>query len=234
MNYNKQTYKENQNYKTKQKMKKTLVMMILVWGFIANMSAADASSMKWSEICSGKMGSEWYGSAEAQQIADVVLYVQKTNGGWMKNDQLHKLSQSEYQRLLNEKSAHSCLDNEKKALYNARSEHSCLDNGATTMEMRFLAKVYQKTKAEKYKEAFQKALNMIFKAEKGCGGWSQYWPLSGNGSYQDCILEDTILSTTRVFTFRVEYQYTLLGKTVTHVETVNVTSGTSVFLSTWR
>ena len=170
MNYNKQTYKENQNYKTKQKMKKTLVMMILVWGLIANMSAADASSMKWSEICSGKMGSEWYGSAEAQQIADVVLYVQKTNGGWMKNDELHKLT-----------------ENEKKALYNARSEHSCLDNGATTMEMRFLAKVYQKTKAEKYKEAFQKALNMIFKAEKGCGGWSQYWPLSGNGSYQDYI-----------------------------------------------
>ena len=134
------------------------------------MSAADAASMKWSDICSGKMGAEWYGSAEAQQIADVVLYVQKTNGGWMKNDELHKLT-----------------ENEKKALYNARGEHSCLDNGATTMEMRFLAKVWQKTKVEKYRESFLKALNMIFKAEKGCGGWSQYWPLSGNGSYQDYI-----------------------------------------------
>lgn len=151
-------------------MKKVLLLMILLWGFYVTVGAADASSMKWGDICSGKMGAEWYGSAEAQQIADVVLYVQKTNGGWMKNDQLHKLTEAE-----------------KKALYNARGEHSCLDNGATTMEMRFLAKVWQKTKTEKYREAFLKALNMIFKAEKGCGGWSQYWPLSGNGSYQDYI-----------------------------------------------
>jgi PelA/Pel-15E family pectate lyase len=28
---------------------------------------------------------------------------------------------------------------------------------------------------------------MIFKAEKGCGGWSQYWPLDGNGAYRDYI-----------------------------------------------
>ena len=151
-------------------MKKTLLILCVLWGFVLGMSAADAASMKWSDICSGKMGAEWYGSAEAQQIADVVLYVQKTNGGWMKNDELHKLT-----------------ENEKKALYNARGEHSCLDNGATTMEMRFLAKVWQKTKVEKYRESFLKALNMIFKAEKGCGGWSQYWPLSGNGSYQDYI-----------------------------------------------
>ena len=151
-------------------MKKTLLTLFLLWGILITMMAADASSMKWSDICSGRMEAAWYGSAEAQQIADVVLYVQKTNGGWMKNDQLHKLT-----------------ENEKKALYNARSEHSCLDNGATTMEMRFLAKVWQKTKVEKYRTSFLKALNMIFKSEKGCGGWSQYWPLSGNGSYQDYI-----------------------------------------------
>ena len=150
--------------------KKLTTTLFFLWGCFVSMSAADASSMKWSDICSGKMGAEWYGSAEAQQIADVVLYVQKTNGGWMKNDQLHILT-----------------ENEKKALYNARGEHSCLDNGATTMEMRFLAKVWQQTKVEKYKASFLKALNMIFKAEKGCGGWSQYWPLSGNGSYQDYI-----------------------------------------------
>jgi pectinesterase len=150
--------------------KKLTTTLFFLWGCFVSMSAADASSMKWSDICSGKMGVEWYGSAEAQQIADVVLYVQKTNGGWMKNDQLHILT-----------------ENEKKALYNARGEHSCLDNGATTMEMRFLAKVWQQTKVEKYKASFLKALNMIFKAEKGCGGWSQYWPLSGNGSYQDYI-----------------------------------------------
>ncbi|MBO4316070.1 MAG: pectate lyase [Prevotella sp.] len=151
-------------------MKKIICLMLLFGCFMMNMYAANASNMKWSDICAGKMDANWYGSNEAQQIANVVLLVQKTNGGWMKNDQLHKLS-----------------DAEISALYNVRHEHSCLDNGATTMEMRFLAKVYQKTKVEDYRESFLKALNMIFQAEKGCGGWSQYWPLSGNGSYQDYI-----------------------------------------------
>ena len=126
--------------------------------------------MSWSKICAGKMTADWYGSEEAQKIADIVLSVQKNNGGWMKNDELHKLT-----------------DTQLTTLQNSRSAHSCLDNTATTQEMRFLAKVYQKTKVEKYRESFLKALNMIFAAEKGCGGWSQYWPLSGGGSYQDYI-----------------------------------------------
>lgn len=159
-------------------MQRIVIVFFLTLSVVAGMSAASASSMKWSDICSGKMGSEWYGSEEAQNIADVVLYVQRVNGGWMKNDQLHKLTESE-----------------KKALYNARYDHSCLDNGATTMEMRFLAKVYQKTKVEKYRTAFIKALNLIFTAEKGCGGWSQYWPLSGNGSYRDYITFNDDLTT---------------------------------------
>jgi len=151
-------------------MKKALLTIILIAGFLTEGNAQNASSMKWAEICSGKMSADWYGSEEAQKIADIVLSVQKNNGGWMKNDQLHKLS-----------------DSELATLQASRSEHSCLDNTATTQEMRFLAKVYQKTKVEKYKESFKKALNMIFEAEKECGGWSQYWPLAGNGSYWDYI-----------------------------------------------
>ena len=145
-------------------MKKALFMMILLAGLWVNGHAQSASSMKWSDICSGKMGADWYGSDEAQQFADKLLSAQKNSGGWMKNIEFHKESDT-----------------------GGKTEHSCLDNGATTQEMRFLAKVYQKTKVEKYKESFTRALNMIFTAEKGCGGWSQYWPLSGNGSYQDYI-----------------------------------------------
>ena len=151
-------------------MKKVLLIIFLLGGLLTAVKAQKASDMKWSDICSGKMGADWYGSEEAQKIADIVLSVQKNNGGWMKNDQLHKLT-----------------DSELKSLQNARGEHSCLDNTATTQEMRFLAKVWQKTQTEKYKESFTKALNMIFKAEKKCGGWSQYWPLQGGGSYWDYI-----------------------------------------------
>ena len=151
-------------------MKKLLILCVLLAGLLTDIHAQTASSLSWANICSGKMPDEWYGSEEARQIADIVLSVQKNTGGWMKNDELHNLT-----------------DSQLKSLQNSRSEHSCLDNTATTQEMRFLAKVYQKTKVEKYKDSFQKALNMIFNAEKRCGGWSQYWPLSGGGSYQDYI-----------------------------------------------
>ena len=145
-------------------MKRILFMTVLLAGLWVNGLAQSASSMKWADICRGRMSASWYGSDEAQQIADKVLAAQKNSGGWMKNIEFHNVSE-----------------------YGDKTEHSCLDNGATTQEMRFLAKVYQSTKVEKYKESFTKALNMIFTAEKGCGGWSQYWPLSGNGSYQDYI-----------------------------------------------
>ena len=145
-------------------MKRILLMTVLLAGLWVNGLAQSASSMKWADICRGRMSASWYGSDEAQQIADKVLAAQKNSGGWMKNIEFHNVSE-----------------------YGDKTEHSCLDNGATTQEMRFLAKVYQSTKVEKYKESFTKALNMIFTAEKGCGGWSQYWPLSGKGSYQDYI-----------------------------------------------
>lgn len=150
-------------------MKKYL-FLICFFALSLGMQAGSLTDYTWAQVCSGSMGSEWYGSAESQQVADIVLAVQKNNGGWMKNDQLHKLTTNEYNTLVN-----------------SRGEHSCLDNSATTQEMRFLAKVYQGCRVEKYRTSFQKALQMIFNAEKSKGGWSQYWPLSGNGSYQDYI-----------------------------------------------
>lgn len=150
-------------------MKKfALIVLLIVNCQIANCQIANYS---WSDICAGRVTpASWYGSAEAQDIADIVLAVQKNNGGWMKNDQLHNLSDTDYQRLLSEKNTHSCLD-----------------NLATTQEMRYLARIYQATGITRYQTAFNSALQMIFTAQKGCGGWSQYWPLSGNYSYQDYI-----------------------------------------------
>lgn len=147
------------------------LMFAVALAFVcAGVNAAELSSLSWSKVCSGGMDPEWYGSAEAQAVADILIETQKTSGGWMKNLEFHNLPASDYA--------------DQKA---SRDKQSCLDNAATTQEMRFLAKVWQKTKVEKYRESFLKALNMIFEAEKDCGGWSQYWPLSGKGSYQDYI-----------------------------------------------
>lgn len=151
-------------------MKRTFLSIIMLAVACISLSAASLSDMKWANVCSGGMGADWYSTAESQDVADIVLAVQKNTGGWMKNDQLHNLSTSEYNKLIN-----------------ARDEHSCFDNYATTQEMRFLAKVWQGCKIDKYRESFEDALLLILKAQKQVGGWSQYYPLSGGGSYQDYI-----------------------------------------------
>lgn len=157
-------------------MKKLFFLTALIMLFAAA-SAQTYKTKTWAQICSGEMDTEWYGSAEAISVADTLLGVQKTNGGWMKNDQYHKLTSAEL------------ADRKKLTGSNGRSAHSCFDNYSTTQEMRFLAKVYNQTKQQRFLDAFKKALNLIFTAGNGMnGGWGQYWPLSEDQySYQNYI-----------------------------------------------
>lgn len=153
---------------------KKFTPILLSLAFTLCASAETYKDKTWGDLCGGKMSTEWYGSAEAKSVADTLLGVQKTNGGWMKNYQYHTLTAAE---LSEYKSASS------------RAEHSCFDNYSTTQEMRFLAKVYKQTKEERYLTALKKALNLIFESGQGLkGGWAQYWPLSDDKySYQNYI-----------------------------------------------
>ena len=157
-------------------MKKIFTIVTMVMLFMS-MNAQSYKDKSWGDLCGGKMGTEWYGSAEAISVADTLVSVQKTNGGWMKNDQFHKLTSAE----LRARQSLSGSD--------GRNIHSCFDNCATTQEMRFLAKVYQQTKEKRYLDAFQKALNLIFTSGNSLnGGWGQYWPLNSDKfSYQNYI-----------------------------------------------
>lgn len=170
-------------------MKKIFTLAILLMTFMA-MNAQSYKDLKWGEICSGKMGTEWYGSAEAISVADTLVSVQKTNGGWMKNDQFHKLSTSEL------------TVRQKLSGDNGRNIHSCFDNYATTQEMRFLAKVYQQTHQQRFLDAFKRALDLIFESGNSLkGGWAQYWPLSSDKfSYQNYITfnDDLMLNMMRI------------------------------------
>ena len=157
-------------------MKKLFSLTALIMLFAAA-SAQTYKTKTWAQICSGAMDTEWYGSAEAISVADTLLGVQKTNGGWMKNDQYHKLTSAEL------------ADRKELSSTNGPSAHSCFDNYSTTQEMRFLAKVYNQTKQQRFLDAFKKALELIFTAGNGMnGGWGQYWPLSEDRySYQNYI-----------------------------------------------
>ncbi|MGJ5643076.1 pectate lyase [Formosa sp. S-31] len=121
------------------------------------------------------MDEDWYGSKDAQDIADYVLLYQKDIGGWYKNIAMQTpLSESEKDELKKSKS---------------KSKGCTIDNGATYLEMLYLSKVYKHTKNEAYKIAFLKGVDYLLEAQYANGGWPQFYPLK-EGYYTHITYND--------------------------------------------
>jgi pectate lyase len=96
----------------------------------------------------------WFAGEEARQVADNILSYQSDLGGWPKN-----------------------LDTTAaKFTGDRRTLKPTFDNGATTDELRFLARMYGATKAECYCHAFQRGFDHILQAQYPTGGWPQFYP----------------------------------------------------------
>lgn len=156
-------------------MVKAGYLFIILWTIVSSSLFAqsrqkeangDYLNLTWKQVAI-KMPAEWYGSDEAKLVADNVLLSQKEIGGWAKNKPYHQVFTEE----------------EKKQFVESKSEiGATFDNGATTMEMRFLARVYSKLKDERFKAAFIKGLDYIFVSQYDNGGWPQFFPFrKGNG-----------------------------------------------------
>jgi len=64
-----------------------------------------------------------------------------------------------------------------------------IDNGATTTEMRFLAKMYRHHGDERLRMGFLKGLDYLLKAQYESGGWPQFYPLK-KGYYTHITYND--------------------------------------------
>ena len=95
----------------------------------------------------------WFAGDEAKRIADNIVACQSELGGWPKNVDTT-----------------AAISNELK------QAQPTFDNSATTDELRFLAKVYQAIKDDRYRVAFQKGMDYILKAQYPTGGWPQHFP----------------------------------------------------------
>lgn len=119
------------------------------------------SQLSWKSVAT-HMPDEWYGSEESIAVGENVLLYQRDSGGWPKNTPFHKpLSDVEKAKIGDDKGLNDAI----------------LDNDATTTEMRFMARMYNKTESEKYKISFVNGLNFIFEAQYDNGGWPMFWPL---------------------------------------------------------
>lgn len=97
---------------------------------------------------------EWFQTEAAAKVADNLLSHQSPLGGWPKN-----------------------TDTAGKK-YTKRPEDlkPTFDNGATTDELRFLARMITATGGEKYRLAFLRGYDYILQAQYPTGGWPQFHP----------------------------------------------------------
>jgi pectate lyase len=101
-----------------------------------------------------KNADDWFAGDEARRVAANILSHQSDLGGWPKN-----------------------IDTTRAPFTGDRKDlKPTFDNDATTDELRFLARVYNATKDERCRRAFEKGLDYILKAQYPTGGWPQFFP----------------------------------------------------------
>jgi pectate lyase len=99
---------------------------------------------------------DWFRSADGRKATANVLSWQAAPGDWPKN----------------EDTASKPFSGERKKL------QGTFDNGATTGELRFLARAWLATADAQCRDAFLRGFDHILKAQYPNGGWPQYFPLS--------------------------------------------------------
>jgi PelA/Pel-15E family pectate lyase len=103
-----------------------------------------------------------YRPTQIKEIADNILLYQKDNGGWPKNYDMRAILTKE----------------QKDKLIRAKSNlHTTFDNSSTYSQIEYLAKAYQVTKAEKYKDGCLRGIDFTLSAQYANGGWPQFFPL---------------------------------------------------------
>ena len=100
---------------------------------------------------------EFFHTEEARRIGDQVLLYQRVTGGWPKNiNMATPLSDEQRAQVLKDK---------------ARRDDSTTDNSATSQQIIFLARLYQGTKDDRYKEGFRRGIEYLLSGQYANGGW---------------------------------------------------------------
>ncbi len=142
-----------------------MVCLILILTLILQASATSAAAqepgVRWSE-CLRQSGS-WYASDEAGRIAGTAMQYQRESGGWPKGIEMTRRPSPA------ERAALAADD---------RTLRPTIDNGATTTQIRFLARVFTATGDSSIRRSFEKGIRYLLSAQYQNGGWPQYFPLS--------------------------------------------------------
>ncbi len=104
----------------------------------------------------------FFKTPEAMKVGEQILLYQRVTGGWPKNiNMAQPLTDQEKEKVLKDKQ---------------RRDDSTTDNGATSMQMAYLARLYEATQDSRFRDAFQKAVEYLLSGQYDNGGWPQFWP----------------------------------------------------------
>lgn len=104
----------------------------------------------------------FFQTEEARRIGYQVLLYQRVTGGWPKNiNMATPLSDEQRTQVLKDKE---------------RRDDSTTDNSATSQQIFFLARLYQGTKDDRYKEGCLRGVEYLLSGQYANGGWPQFWP----------------------------------------------------------
>ena len=158
------------------KLKYLFASVILMGVTMQLLSQTTIDKRNWTFVAT-KMPEEWYGSDESVKVAENVLLYQRDIGGWPKNTAMHNpLSEAEKAKINDDKGTNDAI----------------FDNSATTTEMKFMARMYNKTKNDAYKNSFNRGLTFILDAQYDNGGWPMFWPLR-KGYYTHITFNDNAI-----------------------------------------
>ena len=88
--------------------------------------------------------SAFFKTEDACRVGDHLLLYQRNTGGWPKNiNMVVPLTDEQKDSVVQQKT---------------RQDDSTIDNKATSMQMTFLARLYQQTRDSRYRDAFRKAM----------------------------------------------------------------------------
>ena len=147
-------------------------------------SDAPVSKYAWKKVLRSK-NEAFYSSEEARRIGDQLIDYQRVTGGWAKNiDVVRKLSDEERQKVLEDKQ---------------RTDDSTTDNDATSIQLTFLARLYQATNDIKYRESFCKGIEYLLSGQYPNGGWPQFWPNPRGYQVHITYNDDAMIHTVDMF-----------------------------------
>ena len=146
---------------------------------LLSLARADAQpAVHWREVLN--QPAAWYATPPARAVADTVLRFQQASGGWPKDIDMTQPSLVTPQR--------------------SRLE-ATIDNGATTTQIRLLARVAGATAGvtgDAYRQAAVSGIDYLLRAQYPNGGWPQVYPVRTDYSRHVTFNDDAMINVVNV------------------------------------